>query len=377
MMGHLSAGKFIKNNKKQVAVIIVALILSVMGMYVVGAILASTRESFRPILIDATKRQIYLELSDETLWTAAPDAGDTRGEKYSAIKQELEKLPEVEMVRLSEWTQFSIAALVGNLGSEMPLLKPDDIPTYLDHMKSKLVDGRLPEDDFELALDSAVMRNRGYKIGDKLGNNLWTIVGIVEGPYMSCVGTTAHGNNYGYGLIILTDETVGSAEELFAKAGIQLTNLDRISSDAKKGAELFQVEVVDQIDGALTGICLGVIILVAISVTVAYNSYMRNRINEYCLYASLGYSRMEVYQMMLKEIAILFGTGILLGFALSGGVIYLIDMLILHPKGLIPVYIEPRQFSWICATMAAVIGVLQFPALLSVHRIRTIDKMED
>ena len=45
--------------------------------------------------------------------------------------------------------------------------------------------------------------------------------------------------------------------------------------------------------------------------------------------------------------------------------------------GLIPVYIEPRLLCLILAAMAAVIGILQFPALLSVHRIRTIDMLED
>ena len=81
--------------------------------------------------------------------------------------------------------------------------------------------------------------------------------------------------------------------------------------------------------------------------------------------------------MILREIAILFGAGLLLGALLSGGIIALIDVLIMHPMGLIPVYIEPRLLCLILAAMAAVIGILQFPALLSVHRIRTIDMLED
>ncbi|MBO7515779.1 MAG: ABC transporter permease [Lachnospiraceae bacterium] len=376
-MGHLSAVKFIKNNKKQVAVIVIALTLSVMGIYLIGSILASTKESFRPVIVEGSKRQMYLELSYDTLVKAGGEDKKTMEGLYSVVIEKLEQLPEVKKAFFSEWTTFSIKALLGNLGTEMPLLKPEDIPLYLTHMKSKLVDGRLPEQDFEIALDSAVMRNQSYKIGDKLGNNLWTIVGVVEGPYYACVGTTAHGHNNGYGLIILNEEGVSGAKELFEKIGVPLSNLDSISNDAQKGSDMFQKEVVDEIDGSLQAIILGTIFLLAVSVTVAYNSYMRNRVNEYCLYASLGYSRLEVYRMILREIAILFGAGIVLGFAVAGGMIALIDVFLMHPLGLIPVYIDTELIGLILASMAAVIGILQFPALLSVHRIRTIDMLED
>ena len=376
-MGHLSAVKFIKNNKKQVAVIVIALTLSVMGIYLIGSILASTKESFRPVIVEGSKRQMYLELSYDTLVKAGGEDKKTMEGLYSVVIEKLEQLPEVKKAFFSEWTTFSIKALLGNLGTEMPLLKPEDIPLYLTHMKSKLVDGRLPEQDFEIALDSAVMRNQSYKIGDKLGNNLWTIVGVVEGPYYACVVTTAHGHNNGYGLIILNEEGVSGAKELFEKIGVPLSNLDSISNDAQKGSDMFQKEVVDEIDGSLQAIILGTIFLLAVSVTVAYNSYMRNRVNEYCLYASLGYSRLEVYRMILREIAILFGAGIVLGFAVAGGMIALIDVFLMHPLGLIPVYIDTELIGLILASMAAVIGILQFPALLSVHRIRTIDMLED
>lgn len=376
-MGHLSAWKFIKNNKKQVAVIVVALTLSVMGMYVVGSILASTRESFRPLLVDSLKYQMYLEVSAETLDKAVPGEARLYRERNRELAARLEQLPEVKRAYYSEWSQFTVHALMGMLITEMPLLEPEDIPDYLAHMKSKLVEGRLPEKDFELVVDSAVMRNQGYRIGDKPGQGLWTIVGVSDGPYMSCVGTTAHGNNSGVGLIVLTEEGVDSAEDLFAKIGVHLTSLDRVSADARKGREMFQTEIIDEIDGALLAVLISAIALLTVSITVAYNSYMRNRINEYCLYASLGFSRMDVYRMILREIAILFGAGLLLGALLSGGIIALIDVLIMHPMGLIPVYIEPCLLCLILAAMAAVIGILQFPALLSVHRIRTIDMLED
>ena len=282
MMGHLSAGKFIKNNKKQVAVIVVALTLSVMGMYVVGSILASTRESFRPLLVDSLKYQMYLEVSAETLDKAVPGEARLYRERNRELAARLEQLPEVKRAYYSEWSQFTVHALMGMLVTEMPLLEPEDIPDYLAHMKSKLVEGRLPEKDFELVVDSAVMRNQGYRIGDKPGQGLWTIVGVSDGPYMSCVGTTAHGNNSGVGLIVLTEEGVDSAEDLFAKIGVHLTSLDRVSADARKGREMFQTEIIDEIDGALLAVLISAIALLTVSITVAYNSYMRNRINEYC-----------------------------------------------------------------------------------------------
>ena len=110
---------------------------------------------------------------------------------------------------------------------------------------------------------------------------------------------------------------------------------------------------------------------------MAYISFMRNRVNEYCLYASIGYSKKEIYGMIMREMGIMFGVGVFLGALSAIVTMAVLDAALIRPAGLLSAWWYPQHIISILAAYAAVVGVLQIPILVTVFRIRTIDLMED
>lgn len=73
MKNGLSALKYVRNNKKQVWVMILALSLTFMAMYVVNFLFMTTRESFRVICLEQPKRVAYVSLTPETMGVKRED----------------------------------------------------------------------------------------------------------------------------------------------------------------------------------------------------------------------------------------------------------------------------------------------------------------
>ena len=67
MKGKLSALKFVRNNKKQVWVMIVALSLTFMTMYIIHFLFLTTKESFKVLFLEQPKRVAYLEITPDTM----------------------------------------------------------------------------------------------------------------------------------------------------------------------------------------------------------------------------------------------------------------------------------------------------------------------
>ena len=64
-------------------------------------------------------------------------------------------------------------------------------------------------------------------------------------------------------------------------------------------------------------IYMGIIILLLISLTVVYTTYLRDRHNEWCLYCSIGYSRGNIYCAVMRELLFTFGSAFILGGVIS------------------------------------------------------------
>ena len=87
--------------------------------------------------------------------------------------------------------------------------------------------------------------------------------------------------------------------KLNKELGITITSEDDID-DIDDYHRLYKDNVKGDIESIINIIVIAVMIFLMISILVAYVSFMRNRVNEYCLYASLGYSRKEIYGMIIK-----------------------------------------------------------------------------
>lgn len=386
MKNRLSAGKYIKNNKRTCFVLIIALALTLMAMYTVAFTLYTAIESFKPICHEMPKKIAYVSLSYESFGITEDKYPDSKS-RVQAYNEAREKLVEdlkahegIDDAFFIQVLNANYNAVIGGIGYEFPLVEPEKVPSVLEHLGAKLVSGRLPEADGEVLIDTTVMKNRGMKVGDWfMADNygeVFRIVGTLESDGMYCIGTPNGFYNCGWFITILCNEDTAHFSKLADEFGITITPEDEIS-DIDDYGRLYQTDIKDDIESVISIIVIVVMVFLMISILVAYVSFMRNRVNEYCLYASLGYSRKEIYGMIMREMLIMLAIGIALGIVLTIGAMAGLDAFIIKPKGLYSRWIMKEQIIRIIGAFAMVIGILQIPVLVSINKVKTIDMMED
>lgn len=385
MKSKLSALKFIRNNKKQVWVMVIALSLTFMTMYIINFLLMSTEESFKALFLEQPRRVAYLDLTPETMGVKRAEY-PSDDEYSSAIAQArrrlIEEIKKQDGVRDAIFTQTlgaNYQGVVGSIGYDFPLLSKDQISEYTDHMGAGLIEGRMPEGDGEVLVDEKVLKNKKMKVGGyfneiSFGRN-FKVVGVLESDCMVCVGTPMGYTNTGWYIVVLCDGTGADMTKTLGKIGVTPTEYD-VVFDSVYWSDLYEEMVIEQLDGALLAIFIVVIIFLTISIFVAYVSFMRNRVNEYCLYASIGFGRKEIYGMIMREIVIIFGISIVLGIAVDAVAMFCFGNFLLKPMGLLYRYLYPEHLLRILAAIAAIIGLLQIPVSVTINSIKTIDVIE-
>ena len=171
MKSKLSALKFVRNNKKQVWVMIVALSLTFMTMYIINFLFLTTTESFKALFLEQPKRVAYLDLAPDTMGAQRDDYASD--EEYNlAIKQARDKiitgLKKHEGISDAVYTQTLYAnyvGIVGSIGYDFQLISKEQIPQFLNHMQAKLIEGKMPETDGEILVDKKVLKNKKMEIG--------------------------------------------------------------------------------------------------------------------------------------------------------------------------------------------------------------------
>lgn len=369
MGGKLSALKFVLNNKKQAWVMTAALSLTFMTMYVINFLFLATEESYKAIFLDQPGKVAFLDLSAETV-----------GADRDKLIAEIESQEGIDGAVFTQVLQVNYQGIVGNVGYDFPLLSKEQIPGYIEHMGAKLLEGRLPEGDGEILVDQRVLKNQKLKVGGYFNElsygKTFRVVGVLESDDMICVGTPQGYTNTGWYIVVLCDSEHSDMAELLAKIGVTPTVNDRLLDSAEMG-DMYEELVTTQLDAALLGILIVAIVFLAASILPAYVSFMRSRVNEYCLYASIGFGRSDVYGMMMRELLLIFGGGILLGAAVTLVILFLFARFLLEPLGLLYQYFYPEHLLRILAAFVAIVGILQIPVTIIIHKIKTIDLIEE
>ncbi len=386
MKRKLSALKFVRNNKKQVWVMIAAIALTFMTMYIIHFLLFSTTESFNALFLEQPKKVAYVSLTPEAMGvereTYASDEeyklaiDDARNKIIAAIRMH----EGIAGATLTQTLSATYAGFVGQVGYDFPLLSKEEIPGFVNHMEAKLIEGRMPEGDGEILVDETVFKNQKMKIGGYFNETgfgqTFKVVGVLESDCMVCVGTPMGYTNSGWYIVVLCDEANSDMTRLLSDIGIFPTKNDTIF-DAPDWADMYKTEVTEEIDTVLLAILVVVSIFLAISILAAYVSFMRSRVNEYCLYTSIGYGRKDVYGMIMRELFIIFGISILIGSAMAVIGMVCLGTFILKPMGLLYKYFYPEHLLRISAALIAIIGLLQIPIAVTVNNIKTIDMIEE
>ena len=386
MKSKLSALKFVRNNKKQVWVMIVALSLTFMTMYIVNFLFLTTRESFATLFLEQPKRVAYVALTPDTMGVEREDY-DLDDEYNLAIDRardkiiaDIKKHEGISDAVLTQTLYANYQGIVGGVGFDFPLLSKEQIPEFVTHMGAKLIGGKMPEGDGEILVDEKVLKNKKMEVGGYFNESSYghtfKVVGVLESDYMTCVGTPMGYTNSGWYIVVLCDEENADMTKVLEDIGITPTEYDTIY-DSVDWAKMYKELVTEQLDAALLAILIVVIVFLAISILVAYVSFMRSRVNEYCLYTSIGFGRKDVYGMIMREILIIFGISIIFGSLVTVIIMIYLGNCILEPMGLIYKYFYPEHLLRILAAFVAIVGFLQIPISVTINNIKTIDMIEE
>ncbi len=275
-------------------------------------------------------------------------------------------------------TEYSyVTSLIGNYYVEIPMLNKTDMKIVLNHMGAVLDSGRLPEKAGEIVLDSMLIKNYGYKLGDRLSQNEDVkIVGIINcGFYFGC-GLAGQGSIFYNPMIcVLTDGTVRDLKDTINKNGVSLENSKFV--DLKDGEIKLQDEIISSISSSTNIIFVGIMIVVATLVVIVSISYMRDRRSEWCLYTSIGYSRKAVYFSIIRELVFTFITAFLIAVVVVILLMKILDILLITGLGLQCEYFLSNTLNQILCVYIALFGILQIPVRVEIFKIKTIDAADD
>ena len=382
----ISAVKYIRNNKRTCFVLIIAFALTIMVMYVINFLLSATKESFKTIMLEMPKKVMYANLSDAAYGINEEDFAthEEYVDKYQETVEETENkmraLDGVKFVKRAQKIDTKYAGIIGMVVYETPLLEKEEIKGYIDHFNAKLIDGKMPEEPGDILVDKNVFANRHYEIGGYYMKDFYgetfKVCGVIESDYMICVGMPNGFTNSGWYTVICIDEPITQFKDIAEKLNLNISETEDII-DANDYRAFYDDDVVKSIDSSMDIIILVVMIFLAISVIVAYVSFMRNRVSEYCLYSSIGYSKKSIYAMMMREMIIIFAAGIIIGAMIAGVIVIFLNKTAVEPMGLIGKLVDLNQISKIMAAIICIIGLLQIPAVMTINSIKTIDMIED
>lgn len=382
----ISAVKYIRNNKRTCFVLIIAFALTIMVMYVINFLLSATKESFKTIMLEMPKKVMYANLSDAAYGINEEDFAthEEYVDKYQETVEETENkmraLDGVKFVKRAQKIDTKYAGIIGMVVYETPLLEKEEIKGYIDHFNAKLIDGKMPEEPGDILVDKNVFANRHYEIGGYYMKDFYgetfKVCGVIESDYMICVGMPNGFTNSGWYTVICIDEPITQFKDIAEKLDLNISETEDII-DANDYRAFYDDDVVKSIDSSMDIIILVVMIFLAVSVIVAYVSFMRNRVSEYCLYSSIGYSKKSIYAMMMREMIIIFAAGIIIGAMIAGVIVIFLNKTAVEPMGLIGKLVDLNQISKIMTAIICIIGLLQIPAVMTINSIKTIDMIED
>ena len=385
MSQKLYARTYLKNNKKRVATLIISLTLCVALNYLTSFLLGVSTETVKPLCCDVTRIMQYVSYYDMGMLVPDNAEYETYEEAIALYNAELEKLGQkienecnkVKRVFTAQSIDVGVRALFATWYFEGALMDSKNIEQYLDFYDAELVEGRLPQSEGEVVLDSITMKNNGYSIGDPVEHyTLYTIVGVVESDLNLICGTPHPDDTAAKRLFIFSEDITDLKAEMTG-IGIELDEKYVYWTDYVTQKEDFQVNMVDAIEGSTQIVYVGIVILMCIALSVIYITFLRDRHSEWCLYASIGYSRKAIYLSIMRELLFTFILSIVIGAGITALSVWLIDILYLVPHGLGCNYFNGEAIKDVLLDFLVFFAILQIPVRYALYRIKTIDALGD
>lgn len=381
MRQKLSAMNYIRNNKKRAAVLIVSLALYLLIVYLTRFILSASTESFQKILVEDTKKMQLVQLPKEAYrndWEtmSEEEAGKAYAEAEELLMERLREQPGVKMVQRAQNMGTTIYALIGQYHFSFPLGDEAFLMTYMEHMGATLKEGELPDAPGEIILADGIMKNVGLSLGQKLSDEAFQIVGIAESDSYFGGGIEVADRDYGKSICVLSDGSIEDMSRLLREMGYEFSDNEAGIFDYKEGKSEYE-QVFAETETPANLVFRGVMIVMAIMLFLVYTTMLRDRHGEWCLYCSIGYGRKAIYFAILREMLFYFSVAVVAGTVLTAVGMATVDAFLIEPMGLACRYLDTSVMGEIVCGYGVVFALLQLPIRLALHKIRTVDAMED
>lgn len=385
MAQKLSAMNYIKNNKRRTAVLVVSLCLCFVLTYLTMFLLSSTEETFRPILLENSKKIQFINLASSSMGIDVDNLSieeilPIRERKFRELAEKLEGHEGISKVFYAQILYEVVSPAIGQLSYEIPLVEEGDVPVILEHFDTKVIEGRMPANPGEVILDRATMEHNDYVLGgyfvEEDCGDAFQIVGVLDcDTYFGC-GIVSDEWSLNATLMVLS-EGIEDLRPNLEQEGIKVReNYDSVL-DYKEEKEFFDKEIVGVIDNSTNAIYAGIMILLSISVLIVYTMYLRERHDEWCLYCSIGYSRKTIYLSILRELLFTFVVAVVIGGVIIVAAEFALDGILIRPRGLKCRYFNPQALGEILCSYVLIFGILQIPVRYALYKVRTIDAIED
>lgn len=382
MRQKLSAMNYIRNNKRRAAVLIVSLALYLLIVYLTQFILSSGTESFKKILSEDKKKMQSVQLPgsafgiDRETFESEEAAQAAYKEAEEHLMERLREQPGVKTVQKAQGMGVIIYALIGQYSFSFPLGDEAFLKVYMEHMGATLKEGELPDAPGEIILADGIMKNAGLALGQKLSDEAYQIVGIAESDSYFGGGIEVAERDYGRSICVLSDGSIEDMAALLREMGYEFSDNETSIFDYKVGNAEYE-EVFAEVETPANLVFRGVMIIMAIMLFLVYTTILRDRHGEWCLYCSIGYSRKSIYFSILREMLFYFTVAVVAGTILTMIGMVTVDALLVVPMGLACKYLDVSVMGEIVCGYAVVFALLQLPIRFALHKIRTVDVMEE
>ena len=332
-MNPLSVWNYYRNNIKKLMPVFIAVSLSVFLLYTVQMLIFS---AFRTEYLAFVKSHEYFSY-------IKPIGKLMDQELIDSVKNQ----KSVEYVLPFIFNYTNITNTLGDVtGTKILSMKSEDTKLMMSRLGLSLTAGRLPvPGSDEVALHSLVAENKGLKIGDKVGKQVngrefypgsHTISGILDGESIisfdsleTWLETNKVTNPLKYGMVILpvkghSDEMNAFLDSLYT-GSIDLKTLGSASSQ--------HYESVDSVGMILTLIDLIIIIIVSLCAGFLFYIFFNQRRVEFGILNAIGFTRQQIINKAIAEIAGLNAAGFLAGIAIAVLTALLFNWFMFIPKG--------------------------------------------
>jgi ABC-type antimicrobial peptide transport system permease subunit len=240
---------------------------------------------------------------------------------------------------------ISFQSLAAEVYSYVNFISQENYQIFLESQGWEIVEGRLPEQGTnEVVLTEDVVKNRGFKIGQEIGNRVeptdylvgsYTLVGILQsedtnGGLGNFTKNSSEGSDAWF--VQLSQETEENKSKL---RELNNDHPEILILDEGFYEKRF-ARSVNQLTSFLWS--LNIVVAAAISLSLSLFVYIMyiGRRKEFGAYLALGYTKPWLRRKLAVENLTLTFLAYFLGVALNLGVIFLINTVMIIPKGLEP-----------------------------------------